>query len=452
MAFQLGYTGSEINARLGEVPNKADKVIPSAVGNIPTLGITGNLVDSGFSAVQLMRAVVPHGSATGFPVSLTQAANFPILSMRAPGLCSQVGTPSPTSFAPLHTIEGDVKLVVCRKNILPASSLYMTGAGLDAVINADGSITITGTLTQAYNVIFDISFTPPANTPVTFFATVVNHLDGGGLPRNAGIKLRGTSDHDFTARDTANLTLTATFDPAHWAAPTMTPRLAVYHTLGDVTDYHYTIYPTIAFGNNPLAWEPFEGGLYPLLDLGSNFMGSLPDGTADELVVDDWGNVTLTKRVGRIVLNGSSNITAASTDTEGTYRYYIPVSDCKDVETTVEVGNFYCDRLPNSSASLIYRRTTGIGYRNPGTNGFFIYAPDFSSGVSALKTWLTAQPMTVYYPLSAERSVSLGRVRLPSLLRGVNTVFLNTNNGLASNLTMEYAKDTTLVFEAKGIV
>ena len=224
--------------------------------------------------------------------------------------------------------------------------------------------------------------------------------------------------------------------------------IGVFHLMSGGTEYDYALYTTITFGDKALAWEPFEGGLYPIVSLGSNFMASLPDGTADELTVDDWGNVTLIKRVGRITLTGKEAYGTMTTDTEGKLRYYVYVSDCKPLQSATAGNNLYCDRLASISRDAVYFRNSGIAIRGVSVQGFLMYDASFDSDVTAFKAWLAEQPMTVYYPLVAEKTVSFGRIYQPSTLRGACNMFLVTENGLVSSPAIEYAKDATLVYEA----
>ena len=72
-------------------------------------------------------------------------------------------------------------------------------------------------------------------------------------------------------------------------------------------------------------YEPYKLST-TAIPLQNNFIGKLPNGIKDELTIDNYGNVSLLKKVGKVVLDGSENwaIDGALTDTT---RFKIPTSE-----------------------------------------------------------------------------------------------------------------------------
>lgn len=59
----------------------------------------------------------------------------------------------------------------------------------------------------------------------------------------------------------------------------------------------------VEVGSVAHAYEPYESVTIPI-DLGGRSLRSLPDGTRDEVTVDEWGHAVLTQRVGAVTIDG----------------------------------------------------------------------------------------------------------------------------------------------------
>lgn len=180
-------------------------------------------------------------------------------------------------------------------------------------------------------------------------------------------------------------------------------------------------------------YEPFKEMITPL-DLKGEFIGKLPNGVQDYLIVDNQGNCGIQKRVRKVVLNGSES---EWSDGGGNAPYKIPLADvCNsygDIKNDYFVSNYYQSVSWNDSwASYNYMVSLGsrkiLTFRNV----------DITS-LEDFKIWLSENPVTIYYELAEPYYVPLGQVSIKTL-EGINNINLLANLD-PSDMEITYALD-----------
>lgn len=149
------------------------------------------------------------------------------------------------------------------------------------------------------------------------------------------------------------------------------------------------------------------------IDLQGNVLASLPDGTKDVLDVDSAGHVTITKNVGMLKIDGSTNPSTYSA-------YYAGFSFKPSPAMRTQNGNSdngLCTHLPAGGYNQ------GYTYNNVrfGAGNEYIYFVSGEIGYTTKTdwtTWLTANPTTFAYPLATPTTVDLGYIDLPALADG----------------------------------
>ena len=89
-------------------------------------------------------------TASGNPIAITDSANAPLQGLRVYGKTTQDSTPTPDAPVPLVSVgdDGAVDVFVAGKNLLPMFNGNVSNTGVSVLVNADGSITLSGTATE----------------------------------------------------------------------------------------------------------------------------------------------------------------------------------------------------------------------------------------------------------------------------------------------------------------
>ena len=154
---------------------------------------------------------------------------------------------------------------------------------------------------------------------------------------------------------------------------------------------------------------------------GSAVCASLPDGTHDSY---DAVTGVLTKRVGKITYDGSADESIklyAIHPVSGLGKFLLESSGGVKLLGT-ERGNGICNRL-TWSAGYNYVSDTSIANTIEFNSLFMqlMVVTDVATTVAAFKTWLAANPVTVYYKLATPTTVQL-TPHLPVVRTGIKTL------------------------------
>lgn len=161
------------------------------------------------------------------------------------------------------------------------------------------------------------------------------------------------------------------------------------------------------------------------IDLQGNELCSLPNGTKDEVNIIN-GEALLTKRIGKVVLDGSESWVKYQD-----YLYYYNESFILSPTTSYVVPNLISDNFTISTFNNlrnnpnIYMSANQLGSPN-NQRGVSLYVNDYYSDVSTLKTWLSTHNVEVLYELAEPKTVNLGNVNLPTLYNDINHVDFTT--------------------------
>lgn len=121
---------------------------------------------------------------------------------------------------------------------------------------------------------------------------------------------------------------------------------------------------------------------------------SLPNGVCDTLNVRTGEYV---QNIGETVLDGSDDENWSTNNTEGTTtnRFISPSLQNSNVDQTTGVGQFLCDKLKTE----VWNQTSRLGLTINGQD-VFIYNASIDYSASAIKQWLSQNPVTVQYELA----------------------------------------------------
>lgn len=177
-------------------------------------------------------------------------------------------------------------------------------------------------------------------------------------------------------------------------------------------------------------YEPYKSTT-ATIDLQDNFLAKIGD-VKDEL---DVVTGKLTKRIGKVVLNGSENWLSASSVVEGTSRFYYENSNVyNEILSTSTKIYVISDKFVNTYWRGIYdgdkiNKNLIANYNDTNNrSGRIVVRIDnnYASSVATFKTWLSQNNVTVYYVLAEPYEVQLD-TNLIRLFKGINNISINAN-------------------------
>ena len=171
------------------------------------------------------------------------------------------------------------------------------------------------------------------------------------------------------------------------------------------------------------AYEPYSGKTVSIaLPEEHPYLASLPDGTADEVIIDAYGNATLVARVGKYQASGDEPLFYDDTAIE----FYI-------TGTPIISSRGLSPEFPYAATT---RNTFGFATSDQGA--IYMSIPGVTTDYDSAVAWVKAHRPT-FYGRTATKTYNLGKVSLPSLKAGVSNVWVD--GGMGGAVTMTYKRD-----------
>lgn len=356
---------------------------------------TKNYVDSNTCNVLI-------GSETGAVAHVEDAFDGATLrKITVEGACKQDGIPSPDAPKPITVVENPV-VKVTGMNLFDISKIRVNDSipyGINISVE-DGRIILQGTASG----IDDSNVTP--SFTLGWYAD--NSLSGKGLsirffgaPSN--VRAYGLRTADET--QIAIMTSLRNGDKVNW-----TIQMAV--SKGESKEYKPYTSQTLAF--NLPAEHPY--------------LAKLPDGTADEIVVDEAGNVELVARVARMLPSEQKLTFAQGGDGSASY---VSFSFANDSESKKRV-------MCSSYEATEWTKKSGYIYY-PQNSSMVIRDSRFTSEEQARKLLNGV----VVYVAVPETRYRLGKIDMPKAQDSIINVW--TDAEVTPNTSVKYVRDVNIV-------
>lgn len=330
-------------------------------------------------------------------------------------------SPNPDYPQEIKTITNSVKIKQVGKNLIAKdNTTVQTSNGITRTINEDGSITFTGTST---------------GNP-TFYISANSHILQGKYTFSIGkkhtfpcqIRLNnnsgGSSYHEIMSNDSS-----VTFDYHDNDFSDNKFRMLVWFSASRCpvgTTVNFTIYPQLEVGDNETDYEEYKSNEYTI-DLNDNELVKLSDDIKDTIEISQDGKVSLSKKVGKTILNGTESWALSTLNDYQWFRYNFSEVKAKAILMTDYL------RLQGGIGNWIGITTNSTSER------LYVAISDEITTVEQLKAWLSENNVTVYYELAELTTSNLGQLTNFKTYSGVNHFFLETN--LATNFEIKYAQD-----------
>lgn len=349
-------------------------------------------------------------SSSNNPLTLKNSVGLNLSNYVCYGNSYQESIPTPTNPVEIQTVDGNIELRNIGKNLFKydVDSNIETLAGITRTINSDGSITFKGTTTgnptfyiNGANSIKLGEYTFSIKTIHNFPAYIRLNNSVGGSPFyqiNKGenkISFNYNTDGYFQENKYRLMV---------WFASKVCP-------IG--TEVDFTIYPMLEEGSSATEYESYKELSY-IVDLKDNELVKIGD-VSDKLNIDEFGNITIEKRIGKVTFNGTEYFVYDTPDNNP--RFSINLGNCKNTSTREEIlSNYFKFNGASNDVGNCFRAWGNI-YLYPETN---------INTLPLFQQWLKDNEVTVYYELQNPTTINLGNITIGTL-KGDSYLYTNAN-------------------------
>lgn len=360
----------------------------------------------------------------------------------------QDGTPTPAAPVEIRSVEG-AAAVVAGKNLYISSSVTsspntaksITDSGFRVYTTANSAF--SGAAVNRYSKTFidGERYTISADASVTsgHARITVRKTTGGSIV-----------DGSSTLTTSGHLSLTFTYSSE------MQLYIFCFCTLstseaGDVTFSNFQI----EAASTESAYETPHGvSKTPLLPSTAEPLRSLPDGTHDELTVARDGSVTVVRRVGSVVFDGSSdeNWSVGSGRAFGSTTSVTDIKRSTSASVAANVRCSACGGVPSGidAANTIYSNV-GVAVSSSASTIFLNLTGSTATTTAALKSTLAATPVELVYPLATPTTETLPSVTMPTVPSTNLTAWVDATDGdgaaMAAGWTVDYERSLQIVID-----
>lgn len=342
-----------------------------------------------------------------------------LLGIEVEGACRQDGTPSPDNPVPIEVIEHPVVQVLGRnfwdKGIVVYNySVDYLKYNAAASIKLEPGTYIISSDGRLPNLQF---FEPDSHKQIT----CIEATDGVG----AGVKYVVVWNDYCIAPQTEKTKMFS-----------ITLTRPVEMTACVVSNYGTWI--QIERGTEATAYAPYVGTSQSFtLPTEHPYLAKLPDGTADEIVVDKDGNVELVARVLQMKVPDGGFTWVIQKQSDGySLGYTSEILDFRDIKKNLYAGSLMSDRFKSQH-----------GWKNNpcfGISGVLWVVPRTNQGdITPEDVAAVANGMVFYAPLATSVTYPLGKIEMPKAQDSIVNVW--TDAEVTPRTGIEYTRDVNIV-------
>lgn len=352
------------------------------------------------------------------------------LGLTIDGSYKQDGTPSPDNPVSITVVENPV-LKVTGSNVLMLNPALekVTSNGITFTPMSDGGIRIEGTSTGVafYNLDFSNTFKRSIepfigrkifwNTPYMIVGCELISGEQGGF----GSTGRVPADSRF------------------WRS---------YLYIRDIGKmYDEVVYPA-AYVNAVGTYAPYTSASLPItLPAEHPYLAALPDGTHDEIVIDNDGNVSLVARVGKSsnakCIQASNKLNQQGQD--GTLNALLAI----ELTPPMLSGQVLSGTSTRFKNGFTTKNADTVRF-GAGTEFVYLYTSNeslinYNTTTDTVNAWFAEHPTEFIYVLATPITYQLGKLDVPSLPETISNAW--TDAELTTNMNMTYKRDINIAFD-----
>lgn len=391
------------------------------------------------------------GSETGAVAHVDDAfAGASLRKITVEGACKQDGTPSPDNPVPIEVVEHPVVKVTGRNllgNKYPAYvAAYNNGFAIISKYSyANPSVVLPFTTGPRSSDGF--GFVEKLKPNVAYTLKAFNAPDKS-IVCIAGYKR--VEDIDDASNAVWHLKETSLGNPVQFSVKeggecVVFTFAAKWGGGNNEITYPADFKATVECGGTATEYAPYTfQTLTFTLPAEHPYLAKLPDGTADEIVVDEEGNVELVARVARRALTACSSMSdsASQRGEDGTMNYILIAEGAEDA------------KVANAAACICTRFKDGGMTKNADTirrgaynELCYVYTSNsaiIGDGTTQHVTeWLAANPTEIMYEVAEPKRYPLGKIEMPKAQDSIVNVW--TDAEVTPNTCIRYVRDVNIV-------
>lgn len=334
------------------------------------------------------------------------------------GACRQDGTPSPDNPVPIQVVENPT-IQVRGKNLLQYPFAYSYGknpisiSGITYTDNGDGSILVEGTSTAVSY--YNLDFTTDAKQLIGKVIRIPKISAEGDALFTVGFFLEDGSYLNSIGSEAK--------------VPEHVTKLRVSIVVRAGKTVSTTIWPCIYIAGEDDKFTKYTSQAQAFtLPTEHPYLAKIPDGTADEITVDEEGNVELVARVERVLPSDYRQLDFVD---GGDGSAYVSL---RKSHASISVNSLMCSSYTPS---------------NPTIKSGFIYTPNYTNIVirddrftSKDKAIELLDGVVVYTAVEPTR-YPLGRIEMPKAQDSIVNVW--TDAEVTPNTAIRYVRDVNIV-------
>lgn len=340
------------------------------------------------------------------------------------GACKQDGTPTPNNPVPIVVVENPVVKVVGQNLANPSQAYYFAADGKPKAEQiADGfRFVVTNNSTRFLAVPCELK---KGDTIVVNFDT--KQLSGN--TQRIQIYFPATSEYVQIGKPHVMA------DDAVF--------IGIYIEAGAVGEYDVTNFRVSR--NVDDGYKPYTSQTLTFtLPAEHPYLAKLPDGTADEIVVDEEGNVELVARVARRELTTCSTVSSSAPQSgeDGTMNYVLIAEGAEDAKVA-NAAACICTRFKDGGTTKnadTIRRGAGNGLCYIYTSNAAIIGDGTTQHVTE---WLAANPTEILYEVAEPTRYTLGKIEMPRAQDNIVNAW--TDAEVTPNTSISYVRDVNIV-------
>lgn len=386
------------------------------------------------------------GSETGTVAHVGDAFNGATLrGITVEGACKQDGTPSPEEPKPITVIEHPVVKIAGRNLIDVRSDMPESDCNKDfdssiKRIILPGTYVVGLTMNNylSANNIEDLSI---GDGSISFTGKTVEYGVGIGvdlLPGETYID-KSTRYHSYYSKDGSFIK----YDEGERFTVPADARYAVANFRAEEDN-------SSASAKNIAIAHVSDGGSYKphtsqsltfTLPAEHPYLAKLPDGTADEIVVNQEGNVELVARVGKVVFDGSQAFYEVQNgDIETYYETSNPIGT--GVLDVAQWGGLF-DRFETGNPYSQHSAICAYSFANINGVVFRVRPRETFANAGAFVDWLKSNPITSYYADTEPKTYQLGKIDMPKAQDNIVNVWVEAE--VTPRTGIGYVRDVNIV-------
>ena len=437
-----GPIGKTPNVQVGTVetlePTEEATVTRTGTDEEPVFNFgipKGEKGDTGEVTEDTLDNIVPKQTATDSIINVNDALKYKNFDFKVYGAYKQNGEPTPEAPIPITPLNFD-KITKIGQNLFNYQDTKEVNSAYS--VDDDGWITINidntdGSKSVYYNYYTNNIHLKP-NTNYNVF------LEVKSVTGNAGIcvvsrwspsqgQFSTGFEKKFTDLQSGKIYNKICTTPSDFSQIEVSLRTFCTFNMGESGSitFRISVLEDTSITPENFVYKPYQAIDYSI-NLQGNEIVALPNGVKDELTIDKEGNVSLVKKVGKILLNSVEKWNLIG-DTEN-YWEYANYNLSDSAKYSYCLSNYFSSDEDNR---LIYTLTE-IYCRFSKSLGIDV------SDSEKFKTWLTKNDVYGYYEKTTPQTISLGKLSdLITTEQGSNTFAINGN--IDTNISTTYALD-----------